>query len=1067
MTKSGEVCALSGGIPSKDVSWPLPFAVQYYSMSTTRRVRIRRLVEDLRQPSTRADAVLRVRAKAASKVRGSSVQSGRAAKRAKPTKGPAKGRASDDAVLASGVAAQARRLAGQATLAEALAHGESLEQAVCRSVADLVDDSEWNSAWALAEGVGRLTGGSTASALGHAVLLHRRRQFDRLWRLIEAFDDRTLAKHIPVESVDAALAAGTTPARERCWAIAAESGGMADSVLVDVAGRLLACGEPGRARELMAELGRRSSVELDAHRRHSWTLIEAGLAETAEVVPPDAVPIAVFKSRSPEPELPSGYSADSSETLALLGNLARFTDVAFTGAGGLGDRATGLQESMRPELRVSNVSGSVHLLEIDRDFNGVAAIPEQTWMFAFGWHRHPLFDFRYEFPDHGNIRPLFISFHLDQLDLLSDEAQQYLRRFGPVGCRDWDTVYLLLSAGIEAFFSGPLATTVDAVDAGLSELREVTRGLIAAVFEKIVTGVDEDTIDGFWREITREPVEEAKARFEAPLVVQPTTIDVAAAAESSLAAAQRFGPHDSVDPDTVTDLVLCLDQDLLHPAAVLLESIVTNATGPVRLSVLGRGLGADYPDWLAAAFPSVPMTVFPCDHVTYSPGTGGSSRRVMSRSTASTMDRLLVPLLLDNVHRIVYLDIDTLVLGDIGDLAAADLHGCPIAARAAGVGEAGGWRRAGVSLDEVVAPDLGRELGRLHGVDPAALNAGVLVMDLDCMRRDDFTATAFGWIEQFGLTDQETLLVYAGTSDRSALDPSWNAMPVVEDLGNPNLIHWANLGKPWEPQLTCAQDLWLQHAEQLERRAGFPVTPGPGVPGAPGLSGVVEIGPTTELLEPALERVINGVVGEHLSYLGAANLRTLASTAKSLEDAGIEGVIIETGTALGGSAITLAAAKSRDRRMRVYDVFGMIPPPSDEDGPDVHRRYAKIVAGESKGILGETYYGYREDLRAEVTESFSRHGFEVDDHHIQLIQGLFEDTLVVDEPVALAHLDGDWYASTMTCLTRIAPWLSVGGRIVIDDYKMWSGCRIAVDEYFANRPGYRFEDRGRLHVVRV
>ena len=43
----------------------------------------------------------------------------------------------------------------------------------------------------------------------------------------------------------------------------------------------------------------------------------------------------------------------------------------------------------------------------------------------------------------------------------------------------------------------------------------------------------------------------------------------------------------------------------------------------------------------------------------------------------------------------------------------------------------------------------------------------------------------------------------------------------------------------------------------------------------------------------------------------------------------------------------------------------------------------------------------------------------------------------------------------------------MGGRIVIDDFDTWSGCRTAVNEYFADRPGFRFEYRGRLHVVRV
>ena len=83
----------------------------------------------------------------------------------------------------------------------------------------------------------------------------------------------------------------------------------------------------------------------------------------------------------------------------------------------------------------------------------------------------------------------------------------------------------------------------------------------------------------------------------------------------------------------------------------------------------------------------------------------------------------------------------------------------------------------------------------------------------------------------------------------------------------------------------------------------------------------------------------------------------------------------------------------------------------------------------------------------------------VGEHNVELIQGLFEDTIELDEPVALAHLDGDWYESTMTCLTRIAPLLVPGGRIVLDDYYKWSGCRAAVDEYFADRDGFRLEHR--------
>jgi hypothetical protein len=57
----------------------------------------------------------------------------------------------------------------------------------------------------------------------------------------------------------------------------------------------------------------------------------------------------------------------------------------------------------------------------------------------------------------------------------------------------------------------------------------------------------------------------------------------------------------------------------------------------------------------------------------------------------------------------------------------------------------------------------------------------------------------------------------------------------------------------------------------------------------------------------------------------------------------------------------------------------------------------------------------------------------------------------IDQPVALAHIDGDWYESVMTCLQRIEPHLSEEGILVIDDYDAWSGCRTAVDEYFADK----------------
>ncbi len=54
----------------------------------------------------------------------------------------------------------------------------------------------------------------------------------------------------------------------------------------------------------------------------------------------------------------------------------------------------------------------------------------------------------------------------------------------------------------------------------------------------------------------------------------------------------------------------------------------------------------------------------------------------------------------------------------------------------------------------------------------------------------------------------------------------------------------------------------------------------------------------------------------------------------------------------------------------------------------------------------------------------------------------------------------------MTCLVRIAPLVVPGGRIILDDYYKWSGCRTAVDEYFSAHDGFELEHGAKLHAVR-
>ncbi|WP_205672438.1 TylF/MycF/NovP-related O-methyltransferase [Ammoniphilus sp. YIM 78166] len=215
--------------------------------------------------------------------------------------------------------------------------------------------------------------------------------------------------------------------------------------------------------------------------------------------------------------------------------------------------------------------------------------------------------------------------------------------------------------------------------------------------------------------------------------------------------------------------------------------------------------------------------------------------------------------------------------------------------------------------------------------------------------------------------------------------------------------------------------------------------------------------------------IIQHVRKANLTYLSHSALSELREAVREIEREGRKGVIIEAGCALGGSALVIAASKSFDRPFYVYDVFGMIPSPSSKDGTDVHERYKSIISGKSKGIGSRPYYGYMDQLDDFVKNNFKSFGFPIDKNNIHLIKGLFQDTLILNDPVVLAHLDCDWYDSVSVCLERIVPLLVKGGKLIIDDYYTWSGCYKAVNEFFSDKKeNYKFIDgKTRLHIQRV
>lgn len=76
-----------------------------------------------------------------------------------------------------------------------------------------------------------------------------------------------------------------------------------------------------------------------------------------------------------------------------------------------------------------------------------------------GWYMlHPE-----QWPPSPKIHPLFVAFHINSLakdKLLSENSINYLKKYEPIGCRDTYTRDLLISKGVDAYFSACMTLTL-------------------------------------------------------------------------------------------------------------------------------------------------------------------------------------------------------------------------------------------------------------------------------------------------------------------------------------------------------------------------------------------------------------------------------------------------------------------------------------------------------------------------------------------------------------------------------------------------------------------------------
>ena len=164
------------------------------------------------------------------------------------------------------------------------------------------------------------------------------------------------------------------------------------------------------------------------------------------------------------------------------------------------------------------------------------------------------------------------------------------------------------------------------------------------------------------------------------------------------------------------------------------------------------------------------------------------------------------------------------------------------------------------------------------------------------------------------------------------------------------------------------------------------------------------------------------------TLLSHQRLYSLYNHARQACEADVPGNFVECGVAAGGSAALLAyvikSKSKRSRKIYAFDSFEGMPEPTDAD---THQG----IPAEETGWGTGTCFATEESVQ-EICNTLNVTDF------VEPVKGFFQETLPHARnyigPVALLHMDGDWYDSTRVILANLYDNVITNGFIQVDDY---------------------------------
>lgn len=365
----------------------------------------------------------------------------------------------------------ARRKLRHEPVLEELRTGGTLATAVVVQVRALLGAGETQTASSIAASLHKEPETATIGALASAIIASDGGYMALAWSEFEVVPSRLWAAHAAREYVRCGLAVDRESTLAAVRTLVVDAPDFVDAkAWTEILGPVFGLGEEDLARDIFAILDRMvgdgTGVDPAMVVTRDWLRPWVAASPDSRSAPPAPdghVSFAIMDYGHPGRSRASANIGDHIQSLASLGHLVRHQDLAFHGPQDLVDLMEQLHGRVRPEMQRTSVSADIDLMTVDRDASMYVEVPPNTWTLAFGWYMHAIFETRFGFPFHQNLLPIFVSFHCNKRDLLTAEAVEYLREHGPIGCRDWTTVDILLSLEVPAFFSGCLTTTVSTV----------------------------------------------------------------------------------------------------------------------------------------------------------------------------------------------------------------------------------------------------------------------------------------------------------------------------------------------------------------------------------------------------------------------------------------------------------------------------------------------------------------------------------------------------------------------------------------------------------------------------